>query len=78
MYVDGEKWGQQPPDVPVSEIAAIEVFRGPSQAVGTLYAGSGCGLILIWTWHGPNPFHDSASDSLACPERLERFRSHAC
>lgn len=61
-----------------TEIAAIEVYKGPAQTVSTPFQGSGCGLILVWTWRGPNPFHENADGSISCPERLKRLRAHAC
>lgn len=77
VYVDGVKWSTLPNFI-LTELAAVEVYKSPAQSVAVPFQGSGCGLLLIWTWHGPNPFHDSAADGYACPERLKRFRAHAC
>lgn len=66
-FVDGQEWGSQPPDFPVSEIAAVEVYKGP--APGTFYGGC---TVYIWTWHGPNPFHHSELSDFGCPLKVSK------
>lgn len=78
FYVDGQEWGPRPPPWPTTEIAAIEVYEGVSQMPGVPYPAGPCGTILIWTWRGPNPFIGDSARGLQCPERLEKFRPHAC
>jgi hypothetical protein len=63
---------------PSSEVAAIEVYQSAAQTAGSPWTGGRCGLILVWTWRGPNPFHENVDGRISCPERLKRFRVHAC
>lgn len=78
VYVDGHKWRGGLPSLPTTEIAAIEVYDGPSQMSGMPYRAGPCGTILIWTWRGPNPFIGDSARRLQCPERLRELRPHAC
>lgn len=78
FIVDGQEWGQQPPSLPNTEIAAIEVYKGVSEMSGVPYPTGPCGTILIWTWRGPNPFTVDSTRRLRCPRRLKKFRPHAC
>ena len=57
VIVDGQKQGPSVFASPSTEIAAVEIYSGPSETAGTLYTGTGCGLILVWTWHGTNPYN---------------------
>lgn len=74
FFVDGKRWGRTAPDFPATEIAAVEVYKGPSQLVGTTVGTTRvtCGLILVWTWHGPNPFHHSQASDFGCPLRVSK------
>lgn len=56
FVVDGQEWDYSPPTFPASEIAAVEIYKGPAQTFGTGHPSDECGLILVWTWRGPNPF----------------------
>lgn len=64
------------PDVPTSEVAAIEFYEGPMEAVGVLERLYRCGAVFIWTWRGPNPFRHVDPGESDCP--LPTFRRHTC
>lgn len=53
-WVDGQLTNSWGPLTPVRDIAAMEVYTGPSDTPGE-FAGrnSGCGTIVIWTSAGP-------------------------
>jgi hypothetical protein len=56
FIIDGLPARGMESDLTVPDVAAIEVYRGPSEAVGTLHPVDPCGLVLVWTWHEPDPF----------------------
>jgi len=39
-------------DLNVDELAAIEIYRGPSETPARFAAGAGCGVIVVWTAEG--------------------------
>lgn len=78
VYVDGRERSGGLPSLPTTEIAAIEVYDGPSQMSGMRYRAGPCGTILIWTWRGSNPFIGDSARRLQCPDRLRKLRPHAC
>lgn len=78
VYVDGIPWEGGVPNWPLTEVAAMEIYRGPSQTVGTAYPPGPCGLILIWTWRGPNPLAGDLGEEYGCPASFRGLRRHAC
>lgn len=76
VFVDGVKRGSTVPDIPSSEVAAVEVYQSPTRAVGAPKPVDRGGAVFIWTWRGPNPFHHVDPDASDCP--LPTYRRHAC
>lgn len=76
FYVDGAKWGRSVPTMPSTEIAAVEVYERPTDAVGLARDVGECGLVLIWTWSGPNPYQKVDLSEVGCP--LPAYRKEAC
>jgi hypothetical protein len=49
VYVDGLKYDQSLDSFPVSEVEAVEVYRGPSEAPPQFRnAASRCGVVVVW------------------------------
>lgn len=60
-YLDGRRV-EHPDELPfVNELAAVEVYRSWADLAGTASVWYGsrdrCGMVLAWTWRGPNPYH---------------------
>lgn len=78
VYVDGQQWPAADLNMPLSEVAAIEVYRGQTQLIDLRHGTGRCGAVLVWTWSGPNPFLAGGDGEPRCPAEIERRPRITC
>ncbi len=86
VFVDDRIW-KGPLDLPGTAAAAVEIYRGPTDAAGSgiINAGAGpasvgrCGAIYVWTWRRANPYRNldwGDWEEISCP--LSRMNRTGC
>lgn len=78
LYVDGQEWPAGDLNMPVSEVAAVEVYRRRTQLIDLRHGTGRCGAVFVWTWRGPNPFAAGTDGGPRCPGEIERRPRVTC